>query len=91
MSLYPKYGPASLLKPPKKPPEKIEEKAAGEPEGGKYASNKNSANDASSSKDKYFQPGQHRSERLRCLRRRHLNAKQDVEAFKEPYHKERGR
>jgi len=57
MNLYPRYGPASLLKPPKKPPEKTLEKAAGAPPAGsKCASKPNSTKDASSSKSKYFQP-----------------------------------
>jgi len=57
MSFYPKYGPASLLKPPKKPPEKRNENAErAAPAGGKHASETNPTKDASSSKRNYFQP-----------------------------------
>jgi len=60
MSLYPKYGPASLLTPPKKPPEKTKEKAAKPATGGsarsKHTSEANSIKAASSSKSDYFTP-----------------------------------
>jgi len=57
MDLYPTYGPASLLRPPKKPPEKTRVTPAGAaPAGSQFASKTNSRKNASSSRHKYFQP-----------------------------------
>jgi len=49
MNLYPTYGPGSLLRPPKKPPEKIRETPVGAaPAGSQFASKTNSRKNASS-------------------------------------------
>jgi len=81
MNLYPTYGPASLLRPTKKPTEKTRETPAGAaPAGSWFASKTNSRMNASSSKYKYFQPD-NIVPRECVVQRQHNNAKQDVEAF----------
>jgi len=60
MSQYPKYGPASLLIPPKKPPEKANEKVTKAMKAtsatSKHSSKANSMKAASSQKSDYFHP-----------------------------------